>query len=239
MAPKFFYDALGSRLFDAITELPEYYPTRTEAAIFAADGAAIAEAALACSGVARRCGPGRGQLRQGGAPLHSAQPRRYVAVDISVAFLRQALEALQREHPALELAGVAGLLRQVRVAATVARWRRRACLLPGVEHRQLAPDEALRLLREARALALGGGAVDAQGGLIMRRRPREGRACALEAAYDDVLGVTAAFNLNVLRRLNALLGADVDPAQWRHGRFDVVHSRIEMHLEARHALTVH
>ena len=107
VSPKFFYDALGSRLFDAITALDEYYPTRTEAAIASAHAPAIAAALLA------RCGErptmvdlGAGNCAKAARLFGLLAPRRYVAVDISVDFLRQALHALQREHPALDLTGV-------------------------------------------------------------------------------------------------------------------------------------
>ena len=91
-SPKFFYDALGSRLFDVITELPEYYPTRTEAAIFAQHGPAIAHAALAATGAAPvLVDLGAGNCAKGAALFASVAPRRYVAVDISADYLRQAL----------------------------------------------------------------------------------------------------------------------------------------------------
>ncbi|MFO1286459.1 MAG: L-histidine N(alpha)-methyltransferase [Rubrivivax sp.] len=161
VAPKFFYDALGSRLFDAITELPEYYPTRTEAAIFAADGAAIAEAALACSGVAPAVDLGAGNCAKAARLFWALQPRRYVAVDISVAFLRQALEALQREHPALELAGVdRDFSARFALPPLLLGGGGVGIFYPGSSIGNFAPDEALRLLREgARAGARrpGGG----------------------------------------------------------------------------------
>ncbi|MBL8286350.1 MAG: L-histidine N(alpha)-methyltransferase [Rubrivivax sp.] len=248
VAPKFFYDALGSRLFDAITELPEYYPTRTEAAIFAANGAAIADAALACSGAAPvLVDLGAGNCAKAARLLPVLQPRRYVAVDISVAFLHQALQQLQREHPALELAGV-GQDFSAKLALPPPLLAGGGVLVfyPGSSIGNFAPAEALRLLREARALARGGAAGGTAGGtagsgagglIVGADLVKDARV--LEAAYDDALGVTAAFDLNVLRRLNALIGADFDPAQWRHvARFDAAHSRIEMHLEARVALAV-
>jgi len=241
VAPKFFYDALGSRLFDAITELPEYYPTCTEAAIFAADGAAIADTALACTGAAPTLVDlGAGNCAKAARLFAALRPRRYVAVDISVDFLRQALEGLQREHPVLELAGV-GQDFSARLALPPRLLGGGGVLVfyPGSSIGNFAPADALRLLREARTLALGGGAADTQGGLIIGADLVKD-VQVLEAAYDDTLGVTAAFNLNVLRRVNALLGADFDPAQWQHvARFDAEHSRIEMHLEARQALTAH
>jgi dimethylhistidine N-methyltransferase len=102
---------------------------------------------------------------------------------------------------------------------------------PGSSIGNFAPDAALRLLREARAAAAGGALLI--GVDCVKPAP------VLEAAYDDALGVTAAFNLNLLRNLNRLLGSDFQPRDWRHvALFDRTASRIEMHLEARHALTV-
>ena len=233
VSPKFFYDLLGSRLFDAITELDEYYPTRTEAGIFTAEGAAIADAALSC------CGPqpilvdlGAGSCAKAARLFVSLGPRRYVAVDISVEFLREALAGLQRQHPMLDLVGVgqdfsAQLTLPPKVVDGPA-----LVFYPGSSIGNFAPTQALQLLRQARALAAQGGGLLIGADLVKDTR-------RLEAAYDDALGVTAAFNLNLLRRLNALLGADFDLRQWRHvALFDAQHSRIEMHLEARVPLTV-
>ena len=231
-SPKFFYDALGSRLFDVITELPEYYPTRTEAAIFAQHGPAIARAVLAATGAAPvLVDLGAGNCAKGAALFASLAPRRYVAVDISVDYLRQALADLQRRHPALQLVGVgqdfsgalqlpAGL---VDGPALV--------FYPGSSIGNFSPDAALRLLQQARAVAAGGALLIG----VDRVKP----AALLEAAYDDALGVTAAFNLNLLNHLNRLLGSNFHLRDWRHvALFNTAASRIEMHLEARAATTV-
>jgi dimethylhistidine N-methyltransferase len=230
--PKFFYDAQGSRLFDAITELAEYYPTRTEAAIFAAHGPAIAEA------VRDLTGPepvivdlGAGSCAKGAALFPLLAPRRYVAVDISADYLAGALGQLQREHPALELVGL-GLDFSSRLELPAEVTGPRALVFyPGSSIGNFDPPGALALLRQARAVA-GRGALLIGVDLV---KP----VAVLEAAYDDALGVTAAFNLNLLRHLNRLLGADFDVRQWRHvARFDREASRIEMHLEARQPLVV-
>jgi dimethylhistidine N-methyltransferase len=230
--PKFFYDAQGSRLFDAITELAEYYPTRTEAALFAAHGAAIAGA------VRDLTGPepvivdlGAGNCAKGAALFPRLAPRRYVAVDISADYLAGALAQLQREHPALELVGV-GLDFSSRLALPAELTGPRALVFyPGSSIGNFDPPGALALLRQARELA-GRGALLIGVDLV---KP----APVLEAAYDDALGVTAAFNLNLLRHLNRLLGADFDVRQWRHAAlFNAAESRIEMHLQARQPLVV-
>ncbi|MBL8359723.1 MAG: L-histidine N(alpha)-methyltransferase [Rubrivivax sp.] len=232
LPPKFFYDALGSTLFDAITLLPEYYPTRTEAAIVAAQGAGI------CAAVVERLGAGcslvdlgAGNCRKaawffGGLPLS-----RYVAVDISAAFLRDALAEQQKLHPTLEMVGV-GLDFSRRLALPAELVGERALVFyPGSSIGNFTPDEALGLLRQARTIA-------PQAALLIGVDLVKDRA-VLEAAYDDAVGLTAAFNLNLLRHANRLVGCDFDPRQWRHvALFDEPRSRIEMHLEARADLVV-
>lgn len=231
--PKFFYDALGSRLFDAITELAEYYPTRTEAGIFEAHGTAIAGAAL------RRVGEAPLMIDLGAADCAKAarlfpllQPGRYVAVDISVEFLRQAMGCLQREHPQMDLTGVGlDFSARLQLGREITGEVPALVFYPGSSIGNFAPDDALRLLREARALSRDGALLI---GVDLVKDER-----TLQAAYDDDLGVTAAFNLNLLKHLNRLLGADFDVRQWQHvALFDAAASRIEMHLAAREALTV-
>ena len=151
-----------------------------------------------------------------------------MAVDISVDFLRQALHALQREHPALELVGV-GLDFSERLQLPADLCAGPALVFyPGSSIGNFAPDAALRLLRQAREVAAGGALLIG----VDLVKP----TALLEAAYDDELGVTAAFNLNLLKHLNRLLGADFAVRDWRHvALFDAAQSRIEMHLEARRA----
>jgi dimethylhistidine N-methyltransferase len=232
LSPKFFYDPLGSRLFDAITELAEYYPTRTEAAILEQQGAGIAAAALACSGNAPvLVDLGAGNCAKAARLFGRLAPRRYVAVDISVEFLRHALLSLQREHPSMDLVGV-GLDFSERLQLPVGVCEGPALVFyPGSSIGNFAPDAALRLLRQARDVACGGALLIG----VDLVKPR----ALLEAAYDDDLGVTAAFNLNLLKHLNRLLGADFEVRDWQHvALFDAQQSRIEMHLQARRALTV-
>ncbi len=232
VSPKFFYDPLGSRLFDAITELPEYYPTRTEAAIFAAHGPAIASAVLAATGEApAMVDLGAGNCVKAARLFGLLRPRRYVAVDISVEFLRESMLSLQREHAAVNMVGV-GLDFSARLQLPAHLLDGPALVLyPGSSIGNFSPNEALRLLREARATAAGGA-------LLIGVDLVKDKA-VLEAAYDDELGVTAAFNLNLLSHLNRLLGADFRVRDWRHVAYFNAHdSRIEMHLEARQALTV-
>jgi dimethylhistidine N-methyltransferase len=229
VSPKYLYDALGSRLFEAITELPEYYPTRTESAIFDAHADDIAAAV----------GPGSALIDLGAGNCEKAarlfgvlQPSRYVAVDISVEFLRNALVCLQRQFPSLPMTGVGLDFSSSLVLPAELLAERPLFFYPGSSIGNFTPDEALGFLRQVRSLAGG------RGGLLIgvdRVKPRE----LLEPAYADALGVTAAFNLNLLLHLNRLLGADFALADWRHvGLWNAAQSRIEMHLQARRTVTI-
>jgi dimethylhistidine N-methyltransferase len=235
IAPKYFYDALGSRLFDAITELPEYYPTRTEAAIFTRHLPAIADAVLAATGPAPTLVDlGAGDGTKAERFFAALQPRRYVAVDISADYLRGALQALRRRHPALDIRGL-GQDFSTRLAWPEA-WPAdgpRLVFYPGSSIGNFDRPSALRLLQQARTLAAGGALLIG----VDLVKP----AAVLEPAYDDALGVTAAFNLNLLRHVNRLLGSDFDVRDWQHVAFfnpAADPGRIEMHLQARHATTV-
>lgn len=232
VSPKFFYDALGSRLFDAITETPEYYPTRTEATIFTRHGEAIAQATLAATGPAPTLVDlGAGNCAKASRLFGRLQPSHYVAVDISVEFLRQSLQCLQREFPAMRMTGI-GLDFSARLSLPEGVVQGPAVVFyPGSSIGNFDPQEAQRLLREAREVAAGGALLIG----VDLVKPVE----VLEAAYDDALGITAAFNLNLLNHLNRLLGADFRLREWRHlAVYDEARSLIEMYLEARRSLSV-
>jgi len=227
-SPKYFYDRLGSHLFEAITELPEYYPTRTEASIFERRGAEIAQ--RTGSGITL-IDLGAGNCAKATRLFPLLEPHRYVAVDISVDFLRDALRQVQREHPQTDIVGL-GLDFSKRLELPPELLQPRPVFFyPGSSIGNFTPDEALGFLRQVRAQANGGGLVI---GVDLVKDP-----AVLEAAYDDALGVTAAFNRNLLRNLNGAIGSDFRAEEWRHvARFDTGHSRIEMHLEARRDLSV-
>lgn len=230
IAPKFLYDSLGSKLFEAITALDEYYPTRTEAAIFAAH----------LEPIARACGDGHALVDLGAGNCAKAarlfgrlRPRRYVAVDISAAFLHDALQALQARHPQLPMYGLGMDLE--RLPALPPQVQRqlgeepRLMFYPGSSIGNFTPAAATGFLRRVRAAAPGGALLI--GVDLLKPAP------LLQRAYDDALGVTAAFNLNVLRHANRLLGSDFDTAQWQHvALFDAGQARVEMHLQARCAV---
>ncbi len=230
-SPKYLYDALGSRLFDAITELPEYYPTRTEAAILQGQRDAIA--ARVPRGAAL-VDLGAGSCAKATSLFASLQPSHYVAIDISVQYLRAVLHNLQLQHTSIQMAGV-GMdfsstldlppelmrdLRQVPIAA----------FYPGSSISNFGPAESLALLQRIRALCASGAAGS---GLLIGVDLVKPTA-VLEPAYDDPLGVTAAFNLNMLRHINTLIGSNFDVRDWQHvAFFNAQDSRIEMHVEAK------
>lgn len=228
-SPKYLYDSLGSRLFEAICELPEYYPTRTEAAIFASHGAEMAD----CIGTgATLIDLGAGNCAKAASLFPLLQPAQYVPVDIARDFLNEAVSRLRQRFPAIEMTALAlDFSGHFELPAAV-RAQRRTFFYPGSSIGNFAPHEAIAFLRRLRGQAC------ADGGLLIGVDLIKDSA-VLDAAYDDAIGVTAAFNLNMLRHLNHLVGADFDVGQWRHRAFfNAEESRIEMHLEARTALTV-
>lgn len=224
ISPKYLYDALGSKLFEAICALPEYYPTRTEAAIVDAHLDDIARAAGRGSTLIDL---GAGNCAKAARLFAALRPRQYVPVDISVDFLRDAVSALQRSHPDIGMVGVGADFSAALPLPPQVRRERRLFFYPGSSIGNFSPDHALAMLRRLRA------ACDDDGALLIGIDLVKDKA-VLQAAYDDALGVTAAFNLNLLLHVNRLLGADFRLRDWRHRAFyDEQQGRIEMHLEAR------
>ena len=227
--PKYLYDKLGSHLFEAITELAEYYPTRTEAGIFAANQAAFAtQIGLGATLIDL----GAGNCQKAASLFAALQPAHYVAVDISADFLHQALGALQRQHPDIAMQALAlDFSDRLRMPAGSAPGKR-VFFYPGSSIGNFSPADALHFLRDVRQ------ACGAQGGLLIGvdlLKP----AAVLEPAYDDALGVTAAFNLNMLLHVNRLIGSNFTVSDWQHvGIFNAALARIEMHVQARRDLTL-
>lgn len=236
VSPKFFYDALGSRLFDAITELAEYYPTRTEAAIFAAYHSAMSKQ-LPPGAVLIDLGAGN--CAKAASLFPWLAPKAYLAVDISVHYLHQTMGQLQQRYPSMPMLGLGmDFSNQLTLPPGATEWLQRydlgnapRCVFyPGSSIGNFDPDHALTLLRQARDVCAAGGP---GGGLLIGVDRVKDRAL-LEPAYDDALGVTAAFNRNLLLHINALLGSDFAPARWRHVAFyNAAAGRIEMHLAAQ------
>ncbi len=222
LSPKYLYDALGSRLFAAITELAEYYPTRTEAAIFRDH---LPEMAAALGPVATLVDLGAGNCEKAARLFQAFGVQRYVAVDISADYLRESLDKLQYEHPAMRMLGIGLDFSQTLNLPAEVGPGPRTLFYPGSSIGNFTPVEALAFLRQVHAAC--------QGGNLLIGVDLVKPDAVLVPAYDDALGVTAAFNRNLLLHLNRLIDADFDIADWRHvGLFNHAESRIEMHLEA-------
>lgn len=226
--PKFLYDALGSSLFTAITQLPEYYPTRCEAEIFERHG----------QDIARHIGPvqtmidlGAGDCAKAERMFASLRPRHYVPIDISADYLESAVRRLRLSYPDLRITPIGLDFSQALALPADIAPEQRLFFYPGSSIGNLDPDAALAMLRRIRRQCAGGGLLVG----VDRVKPRQ----VLEPAYDDALHLTAAFNLNLLRHVNGVLGSDFDVGDWSHvALFNSERSRIEMHLQARHPVTV-
>ena len=228
---KWLYDAEGTRLFEAITSLPEYYPTRTEVAILEECGPEIAQAVGPGAAVVE-FGPGDGAkavqlLRQLDAPVV------YLPVDIAPEWLAAAASRVEDAHPGLKVRPVvADFTQPFDLAGRAEGSTTHLGFFPGSTIGNFEPAEAVSFLRRART-SLRPGARMLLGADLVKDID------VLRAAYDDAAGVTAAFNLNILTRLNRQAGADFVVDGFRHeARWNPVASRIEMHLVARQAQTV-
>ncbi|UMY19717.1 L-histidine N(alpha)-methyltransferase [Methylobacterium organophilum] len=222
---KYFYDAAGSALFEKITVLPEYYPTRTELKILDERGPEIA-AALPKGAALVEFGAGSTvKLRR--LLRHMKDLTAYVPVDVSGEFLREQAETLRGDFPHLAIAPVvADFTRPFALPASLGD-APRAGFFPGSTIGNFRPEEAVALL-DTFGRILGQGARLVVGVDLVKDR------AVLEAAYDDAAGVTAAFNMNLLARINRELAGSFDAAQFAHrALFNPEASRIEMHLVSR------
>ncbi|HKZ73350.1 MAG TPA: L-histidine N(alpha)-methyltransferase [Steroidobacteraceae bacterium] len=226
LAPLYFYDSLGSALFERICEQPEYYLTRTETSIlrhFAGDIAQmLGEHVLLVEFGSGASAKTRLLLDR------LMQPAAYVPVDISMSALLDAVQALRRDYPWLDVLPVCTDFTRPFVLPRSPREHARAVVFfPGSTIGNFDTVEAVRLMRTMRGVAGEGGALVI--GVDLVKDPDR-----LEAAYDDRAGVTAAFNLNVLRRLNRELGADFDLEGFEHeAAWVAALSRIEMRLVSK------
>lgn len=231
LPPKWFYDREGSRLFDEICELPEYYVTRAELSILARDADAIVER---WGDHVRIVEPGAGSCTKTRHLLAALGARRcasYVPVDISRDHLVETAARVRRELPWLDVEPVA-LDFVADALPSDGSPGRTVVYFPGSTLGNFEPREAEDLLRRFRRAAGRDGIVVL--GIDLRKDP-----AALHAAYNDARGVTAAFNKNVLARMNHELGGDVDPSSfWHYAFYAPRESRVEMHLVSQRAQTV-
>jgi L-histidine Nalpha-methyltransferase len=232
LPPKWLYDARGSALYELICEQPEYYPARTELAILEQHAGEIA---AAIGREALLFEYGAGSARKTALLLEAlARPAGYVPVDISGDALLAAAEALRRQFPRLDVRPVVGdFTRAVRLPLETMPARRRVAFFPASTIGNFDPPEAVALLRKMARDAGPGGALVIGVDLVKGER-------SLVRAYDDARGVTAAFDLNLLARMNRELGADFQLSRFRHRSiWDARLSRVEMHLESDEAQLVH
>jgi dimethylhistidine N-methyltransferase/nicotinate (nicotinamide) nucleotide adenylyltransferase len=226
LSPKYFYDEEGSKLFRQITDLPEYYPTRTEKKIFLENAKDIA-AAPGSNAAVFEYGSGASEkiewLLNG-----LADPAAYVAMDISRDYLIQSASAIAKKFDLPVAAVCADFHGRVKIPSGVlpepSRW---LGFFPGSTIGNMAPDDAARFLRRA-------GETLGEGAHFLLGVDLEKETAALNAAYNDDAGVTAAFNINLLARMQRELGAELSIEDFEHHAFyNEEDCRIEMHLRAK------
>ncbi|SFP95976.1 L-histidine N(alpha)-methyltransferase [Sphingomonas rubra] len=220
---RWFYDRRGSELFEAITELPEYYPTRTEIGILERIGAEVRDLV----------GEGRAVVEFGSGSstktpilLRAVAPSAYVPIDISGDFLRESSRVLAAQFPDLPvLPFEADFMRPLALPGAIGGSAKLG-FFPGSTIGNMTPLAAIDLLRAMRASL-------AEGAMLLIGMDRIKDAAVLEPAYDDAAGVTAAFNLNLLARINRELDGTVPLDAFAHvARWNDDRARIEMHLAA-------
>lgn len=219
--PKYFYDELGCALYAAICQLDEYYPTRTERAIFQSFRIEIAEA-VGLGGTL--VDMGAGDCCKAMSWLPYLQPARYLAVDIAGPTIETSLTNMAPEFPEIDMVGlITDFSEQLELPAELVDGRT-TLFYPGSSIGNFTPVNAVKFLQQMRRYATNG--------LLIGVDAKKEKA-KLDAAYADALGVTAAFNLNALRHINRELDSDFVESRWKHvGQYNEALGRIEMHLES-------
>lgn len=229
LSPRFLYDRVGAKLFEAITLLDDYYPTRTEMELLAASAGDIAEALG--EGVVL-IEPGSGDGVKGRLMLDGLGGRvaTYVPIDIAAAQLAEVASAIEAAYPGLSVVPVAADFTKPIDLPPAARGDNEALFFPGSTIGNMEPEEAVAFLARLREST---GAHSLVIGVDLEKDP-----AILERAYDDPAGVTAAFNMNLLQRINRELAGTFDLGRFRHmARYDEAIGRIEMHLVSTCAQT--
>ena len=230
LPPKYFYDERGSQLFEAICELPEYYPTRTEAALLSRIAPDLAKA---LSGYDHLIEYGSGASKKTRIVLDALTAlKTYVPMDISEEFLLGVAEVLNADYPSLDVVPLVGDFTGDVVLPREVRRGRKIGFFPGSTIGIVIPEGGRDFLRRARR-TLGENAAFLLGADLVKDE------AVLRAAYNDRAGVTADFNLNLLSRINRELGADFDPCAFHHNAiWNKEESRIEMHLVSDKAQSI-
>jgi dimethylhistidine N-methyltransferase len=219
--PKYFYDSYGSSLFEKITELPEYYPTRTERGILTRNADKIA---AYCGEACVLIEPGSGSCEKVRLLLSAIKPAAYVPMDIAGEFLQQAAERLGEEYPWLPIYALCADFNQYDEMPLTIPPGKRVVFYPGSTLGNMTTDKALLFLKHLhRWLGEDGGVII---GVDLHKS-----TTTLNAAYNDSQGLTAEFNLNALNHINGLANADFKTDHFRHHAFyNEQAMRIEMHL---------
>ncbi len=219
---RFLYDGRGSELFERITELPEYYPTRTELALLKSSGPELREIVPPGAVIVEF---GSGSCRKTELLLEALdRPFAYISIEISASALFPAARRIKRKFPSLAVHPVLGGFQDLGKMTLPFRSYPRAGFFPGSTIGNLTPDEAVFFLQSARRF-LGGDALFIVGADL--QKPLD----ILLPAYDDAEGVTAAFNRNILTRINRELDGNFDPGLFEHSApYNAAEGRIEMHL---------
>jgi dimethylhistidine N-methyltransferase len=223
ISPKFFYDDIGSHLFEAITFLEEYYPTRVEKSIMRTYESQIASAVGTCDVLLDL---GAGNCAKASELFNSINPKEYLALDISKDFLELAIADLQKKFPHIQMSAQVCDLAQPLSFPDLAG-KKKTFFYPGSSIGNFTPDQVSSFFENIASIC------DGSGGLLIGVDLVKD-SDILQRAYDDSLGITAAFNLNVLKHVNRIIGSDFDVLDWEHfAIFNQEQSRIEMHLRAR------
>jgi dimethylhistidine N-methyltransferase len=222
--PKYFYDARGSELFEQITQLAEYYPTRTEIAILNQYGSEMAEC---CGSDCVLIEPGSGSSEKVRLLLDAVQPIAYVPLDISAEFLRESALKLGREFPWLRVHAICADFSDQWQTRTELPVGRRVVFYPGSTIGNMEPQDAQAFLAAQRQW------LGEDGGILIGVDLRKSEQL-LNAAYNDAEGVTAEFNLNALNVVNRLTGSNFRQQGFDHRAFyNQQLQRIEMHLVSK------
>lgn len=228
ISPKFFYDDIGSHLFGVITLLEAYYPTRTERSIMDTYRAAIAEAVGDCDVLLDL---GAGDCAKASQLFNSIQPKQYRALDISKEYLEAAVADLQKQFPHIAMRAQAIDLSLPLAFPDISELRK-IFFFPGSSIGNYDPEKADQFFANIAQECHGNGGLLIGVDLVKDLE-------TLNLAYNDPLGVTASFNLNILLNVNRIMGSNFNLRDWEHyAFFNESQSRIEMHLRARSDVTV-
>lgn len=228
--PKYFYDQRGSELFEAITQTPEYYPTRTERQLLRDHAHEIA---AFCQPQSILLEPGSGSCEKVRLLLDALQPAQYIPMDISGDFLFQSAQELVREFPWLNVRAICSDFSGKSLLPELSPEQQNIVFYPGSTIGNMSPADADTFLQRLRQ-ALH------PGDLLILGVDLKKNTAVLNAAYNDAQGITAQFNLNILSHLNQVLGGDFLLTSFEHRAFfNEQESRIEMHLVSKCPQNIH